>query len=106
MKRGDIAWAELPPPAGRRPVAVVTRSSAIEHLGTIVVAPVTSTVRGIASEISVGRAEGLTRDCVINCDQLVSIVRSAIDDRAVGSLSPEKVVELDRALRFALGIVF
>ena len=106
MKRGDIAWAELPAPAGRRPVAVVTRSRAIPQLGAIVVAPVTSTVRGIASEVLVGETEGLKRECVINCDQLFSVPRSLFDDEPVGSLGPEQMVALDRALRFALGIVF
>ena len=104
MRRGDIYWASMPPPAGRRPVMVVTRDAAIAFLTKVTVAPVTRTIRGIPSEVPVGRAEGLVGDSVVNCDNLVTLPKSALDQAPLGRLPSSGVRHLDRALTFALGI--
>lgn len=106
VTRGHIYWAELPSPAGRRPVVVLTRDSAIPVLSGIVIAPLTRTVRDIASEVAVGRREGLSERCAINCDNLATIAKDLLSERRIGKLGPAKMRELDRAVRFALGIVF
>ena len=95
--QGDIWWAETE--NGRRPVLVVTRSSAVPVLKGIVVAPVTRTVRGIPTEIGLGQTEGLSEDCAASFDNLDSIRRSALTER-VGSLGPrrDEVCEALRAL--------
>ncbi len=95
--QGDIWWAETE--NGRRPVLVVTRSSAVPVLKGIVVAPVTRTVRGIPTEIGLGQTEGLAEDCAASFDNLDSIRRSALTER-VGSLGPrrDEVCEALRAL--------
>ena len=104
MKRGEIYWASLPPPAGRRPVVVVTRDAAIPFLTRVTVVPVTRTIRGIRSELPLGRPEGLPGDSVANCDNLVTLPKTALDPAPLGRLAWSDVRRLDRALRFALGI--
>ena len=68
------------------------------------VAPITRTVRGIASEVPLGRTHGLRARSVANCDSLQTIPRDALHRRAVGRLDADELPTLDRALRFALGI--
>ena len=104
MTRGDIVWAQLGPPAGRRPVCVLTRDAAIEVLTGITCAPITRTIRGIASEVEIGPTEGLTESSVIACDNLVTIPTAALDEEPVGHLGLGARVDLDRALRYALDI--
>jgi mRNA interferase MazF len=104
VARGDIYWADLGPPAGRRPVCVVTRDAAIEVLDALTCAPITRTIRGIRSEVGVGAHEGLPEDSVITCDTIVSIPTARLDAAPVGRVGAPKRAALDRALRFALDI--
>ncbi|MBI2237045.1 MAG: type II toxin-antitoxin system PemK/MazF family toxin [Actinobacteria bacterium] len=104
MRRGEIYWADLPHPLGRRPVVVLTRDAAIPVLRWITVAPITGTVRGIPTEVPVGRAEGLARDSVISTDNVQTIRKSRLEHDSVGALRLRKIRELDAALRFALDI--
>jgi mRNA interferase MazF len=104
VRRGEIYWAELGPPAGRRPVVVLTREVVIPHLSKVTVAPVTRTTRGIASEVPVGRAEGLPVRSVVNCDSVATIPKALLGRAPVGRLGILKIRRLDEALRFALGI--
>ena len=106
MKRAEIFWADLGPPAGRRPVIVLTRNAAIPVLSAVVVAPITRTVREIASEVPLGPHEGLPQECVAACDSLLTIPKNRCDEDPVGGLDAARVPELDAALRFALGIWF
>lgn len=105
VARGDLAWADLGDEGGgRRPVCVVTRDSAIPVRTRLTVAPVTTTVRRLRAEVEVGPSEGLARPSVVNCDNLVTIPARALDPVPLGRLDEAKRAELDRALRFALGI--
>jgi len=106
VRRGDICWANLGPPAGRRPVLIVTRNAAIPVLGAVVVAPVTRTVREIASEVRLGPDHGLPKEGVANCDNLLTVPKQRLDPEPVGELGTWKVMELDQALCFALEINF
>ncbi|HZJ51252.1 MAG TPA: type II toxin-antitoxin system PemK/MazF family toxin [Actinomycetota bacterium] len=106
MRRGDICWADLGPPAGRRPVLIVTRNAAIPVLAAVVVAPVTRTVRDIASEVRLGLDHGLPEEGVANCDNLLTVPKQRLDPEPVGELGAWKVMELDQALCFALEINF
>jgi mRNA interferase MazF len=83
---------------------VLTRDAAAAILERIVVAQITRTVRGIRSEVPVGRQEGLGESSVINCDNVLTIRRSDLDPMAVGRLGPTKERQLDRALCYALDI--
>lgn len=104
MRRGEIYVAVLPEPVGRRPVLLVTRSSATEVRTAVTVAPITRTVRGIASELPLGRAHGLRARSVANCDSLQTIPKDALGRRPLGRLGADELPALDRALRYALGI--
>lgn len=104
MKRGDVVWADLGGPAGRRPVCIVTRDAAIEVLTAVTCAPITRTIRGIQSEVELGPEDGLLERCVITCDNLVTIPKSAIDAEVIGQLGLVQRVTLDRALRYALDV--
>jgi mRNA interferase MazF len=104
VRRGQIYWANLGPPAGRRPVIVLTRDAAIPVLTGVVVAQVTRTIRDIASEVQLGPDEGLPEECVATCDNLVTLSKEFFDAEPVGALDPVRTPELDFALRFALGI--
>ncbi|MGH9119086.1 MAG: type II toxin-antitoxin system PemK/MazF family toxin [Acidimicrobiales bacterium] len=106
VARGDIIWADLGEPAGRRPVCVLTRDAAIEVLTALTCAPITRTIRGIRSEVAVGTAEGLPEASVITCDNLVTIPIAVFDDQPVGHLDLEGRIRLDVALRFALDIQY
>lgn len=106
VARGDIVWADLGPPAGRRPVCVLTRDVAIEVLTALTCAPITRTVRGIRSEVDVGAAEGLPSAGVIACDSLLTIPVTAMDPAPVGRLDLEARISLDHALRYALDIQY
>ena len=94
-RQGEIWWAEAEDK--RRPVLVVTRNEAIPVLDRIVVAPVTRTVRGIATEVALGREQGLAVDCVVSFDNLQPIRRSFLTERA-GSLDGNQVHEICRAV--------
>ena len=106
VTRGDVIWADLGPPAGRRPVCVLTRSAAIEVLAAVTCAPITRTIRQIRSEVPVGSDEGLPEASVISCDNLVTVPKAYLDAQPVGHLDLDKHVELDRALRYALDIQY
>ena len=103
MRRGDVWWAELPSPAGRRPVLLLSRNEAYAVRELVTVAPLTTRVRRIPTEVLLGRAEGLPRRCVANLDTVTTIPKRCLTAR-VATLSPAKVVAVDRALRFALGL--
>jgi mRNA interferase MazF len=93
--QGEVWWAEAEDK--RRPVLVVTRTEAVAVLSTIVVAPVSSTVRGIPTEIPLGSGEGLREGCAAAFDDLRPLRRSLLIER-VGRLGPTRRSELCRAL--------
>ena len=103
MRRGEVWWAELPKPAGRRPVVLVSRDEAYAVRALVCVVPVTTRARGIPVEVPLGRDEGLPRRCVANADTITTIPKAALVDY-VGVLTPDKLVALDLALRFAIGL--
>lgn len=104
MRRGEIYLADLPHPVGRRPVLLVTRTPAIAVRTAVTVAPITRTRRGIASELPLDRRHGVRQQSVANCDSLMTIPKQALKRRSLGSLFTTELPDLDRALRYALGI--
>jgi len=101
IQQYDIWWASLPEPAGRRPVLLMSRNQAYSYLNKFVAVEITSTIRRIAVEVLLGRAEGLPAKCVANCDNVRTIPRSALTKR-IGALNPRRHTELKRALGHAL----
>lgn len=102
MKQFQVWWADLPEPVGRRPVLLLSRNDAYDYLSKFIAVEITSTVRGIASEIPLGEDEGLPRPCVANCDSFRMVPRSSLT-RLAGRLSPARQVEVKRAMGAALG---
>ena len=101
MKQYELWWASLPQPVGRRPVLLLSRNGAYDYLNKVLVVEITSTIRGIAVEVAMGRPEGLARRCVANCDNIRTVSRSALVKR-IGQLASRRVPELKRALGHAL----
>ena len=106
VARNEIYWADLGPPAGQRPVCVLTRDAAATVLNAVACAPITRTIRGIRSEVEIGTEQGLNEPCVITCDNIITLPLACFDKRPVGRLDEIKRAELDRALRYALDIVY
>ncbi len=90
-------------PGGRHPAVIVTRDLAIPVLRNVTVAGITSTIRGVLTEVPVGQGEGLTTESVVNCDNLFTLPKAELG-RYRGSLGPEATRQLDDALRIALGL--
>ena len=97
----DVWWAALPAPVGRRPVLLLGRTTAFAYLTRMLVVEVTTTIRGIPQEISLGKREGLPRRCVANLDALRTIPRSSLVSR-VGRLAAHRHVAVKRALGHVL----
>lgn len=102
MKQYELWWARLPQPAGRRPVLLLTRNGAYAYLNKFLAVEITTTIRQISVEVPLGKAEGFTRRCVANCDNIRTISRSALVER-IGRLAPARTPELKRAMGHALG---
>ena len=103
MKRGEIWWAELEPPVGRRPVLLLSRDEAYSVRELVTVAPVTTKVRNIPSEVPLGLEDGLPKPCVVNLDTITTIAKASLRDRLT-TLSVEKQKAVEVALHFALGM--
>ena len=103
MKRGEIRWYKFDRPDKKRPVLILTRDSVLDYLGEVTVAPITTTIRDIPSEVTLTAADGMARDCVVNCDHLQTVLKSKIG-ALVTSLNSARMSEVGRAVRFALGV--
>ena len=103
MKRGEIWWAELAPPAGRRPVLLLSRNEAYAVRELVMVAPLTTRIRGIPSEVSLGDEDGVPRTCVVNLDSITTIAKASLRERLT-ALSAEKLKAVEEALHFSLGM--
>jgi mRNA interferase MazF len=90
------------PPDKKRPVVVLTRDSAIAYLPTVTVAPVTSTIRGVPSEVLLSEEDGMKEPCAVNLHNPVTVVQEKLGKR-VAQLSPLRMHQICAALRFSLG---
>lgn len=102
MQRGEVRWYTFAAPDKRRPVVILTRDAVLTYLGEVTVAPVTSIIRDIPSEVLLSTFDGMPRDCAINLDHIQTVLRGKIG-ALITMLSNEKMRELRRALLFALG---
>ena len=97
-----MRWYTFPQPNKRRPVVILTRDSALEFLGEVTVAPVTSTVRDIPTEVPLAKADGMPRECAVNLDHIQTVARGRIGS-LITTLNADKMATLRAALLFALG---
>jgi len=86
-----------------RPVLILTRELVRPHLSRVTVAPITSTIRGLSTEVPVGSANGLDHECVISCDNIVTVPTSALG-RQIGYLLPTQELELTAAIHAAFDL--
>lgn len=103
MRRGEVWWAELGPPAGRRPVVLLSRDEAYAIRSLVVVAPITTRIRHTPSEVFLGTDDGMPRDCVANLDTITTLPKDCLRSRLVG-LNAQKLREIDAAIGFTLGL--
>jgi mRNA interferase MazF len=102
MKRGEVRWYVFSRPDKKWPVLILTRDSALEFLGEVTVAPITTTVRDIPSEVLLTRADGMPRDCAVNFDHLQTVSKGKIGS-LIATLSANKMQQMRPCLLFALG---
>ncbi len=102
MNRGDVCWYTFMPPDKKRPVLVLTRDSAIPMLHSVTVAPITSTIRSIPTEVVLTAEDGLPATCAANFDTLQTVPRSNIGER-ITRLTARRMNEVRAAALFALG---
>lgn len=103
VNRGEIWLYQLSHPDRRRPVVVLTRQEVIPLLSTVMVAPVTSTIRGAPSEVRVGVEEGLKQESAVNLDHVQTVEKARLR-QFVGTLPPHRMKQICRALAIATGV--
>jgi mRNA interferase MazF len=102
IERGDIRLYRFPAPDKPRLVLVLTRSSALGYLSRVTVAPITSAIRDVPSEVVLGTDDGMKQPCAVNLHHVVTVARDAIG-RRVSRLDESRMREVCSALAFALG---
>jgi mRNA interferase MazF len=102
MKRGEVRWYTFKPPDKRRPVLILTRYETIGLLNTVTVAPITTTIRDIPSQVFLSQQDGMLTDCAISADNLQTVSQSKIGP-LITHLSPERMTDVKQAINFALG---
>jgi mRNA interferase MazF len=105
VKRGEIWWAELELPAGRRPVLLLSRDEAYSVRELVIVAPVTTRIRSIPSEVPLGTEDGLPKACVVNLDTILTVAKASLSDR-ITTLKAGKIKAVESALHFTLGLIY
>lgn len=104
LTRGDIRLYRFAPPDKERPVVILTRASIVDHLSSVTVAPLTSTIRDAASQVHLTALDGMKGPCAINLHNVMTVPKSRLGLR-VATLSAEHLHEVCRALAYALGCI-
>jgi mRNA interferase MazF len=102
IARGDVRMYSFAPPDKKRPVVVVTRDGAIAYLSTVTVAPITSTIRGVPSEVRLSEEDGMKAPCAVNLHNAITVSQDRLGKR-VAHLSSLRMNEICAALQFSLG---
>ena len=103
MRRGEVWWADLPQPAGHRPVVLISRDDAYTYRELVTVAPVSRRIRRIPAEVPLGPEDGMPLDCAVNLDSMTTIPKAGLR-RQITTLRPDKLHAVDAAIHFALGL--
>jgi mRNA interferase MazF len=102
IARGDVRLYQFAPPDKKRPVVVLTRDSAVGYLSTVTVAPITSAIRGVPSEVVLNEEDGMKAPCAVNLHNAVTVSQHRLG-RRMAQLSSLRMIEICAALRFSLG---
>jgi mRNA interferase MazF len=103
VNRGDVCWYTFKAPDKKRPVLILTRESAISVLNSVTIAPITSTIRSIPTELLLTEQDGVPHACAANFDNLQTVPKSNIGDR-ITRLTSRRMKEAAAAVSFALGL--
>ena len=103
MKRGEIRWYTFARPDKKRPVLILTRDSVLAYLGEVTVAPITTTVRDIPSEVPLTNEDGMPWICAVNCDHIQTVPKTRVG-ALIATLSEVKKAAVTRAITFALDL--
>jgi mRNA interferase MazF len=103
MKRGEIRWYQFKAPDKKRPVLILTRNSILLYLGEVTVAPITSTIRDIPSEVTLSQLDGMPQNCAINFDHIQTVTKNKLGS-LIMTLSEDKMLEVSQAVRFSLDL--
>lgn len=101
LERGEIRLYRFASPDKERPVLVLTRQSALGYLARVTVAPITSTVRGVPSEVVLSTEDGMKQPCAVNLHNVVTVAKDGLG-RRVAQLGPDRMRQVCAALAFAL----
>ena len=102
MNRGEVRWYKFQSPDKKRPIVILTRNTVLDFLGEVTVAPVTSTIRDIPSEVLLGREDGMPRECAVNLDHIQTVSKGRVGS-LITTLRTDKMQEIRNSLLFALG---
>ncbi|MGO9086244.1 MAG: type II toxin-antitoxin system PemK/MazF family toxin, partial [Candidatus Sulfotelmatobacter sp.] len=102
VARGDVRLYQFAPPDKKRPVVVLTRDSAVGYLSTVTIAPITSAIRGVPSEVVLNEEDGMKAPCAVNLHNAVTVSQHRLG-RRIAQLSSLRMSEICAALRFSLG---
>lgn len=102
VDRGEVRLYRFSAPDKERPVLILTRGSAIPYLSRVTVAPITSTIRGVPSEVALGIEDGMQQPCAANLHNVLTVGQQGLG-RRLGQLGPRRMREVCAALAFALG---
>ena len=102
ISRGDVRLYQFSAPDKKRPVVVLTRDSAVAYLSTITVAPITTAIRGVPSEVLLTEDDGMKTHCAVNLHNVVTVTQNRLGKR-VAQLSSLRMAEICAALRFSFG---
>jgi mRNA interferase MazF len=103
MRRGEIRWYTFKKPDKKRPVLILTRNSILEYLSEVTIAPVTSTIRDIPSEVYLSKADGMMKDCAVNFDHIQTVSKRKIGSK-ITTLTKEKLFKVKDAVSFAIDL--
>ncbi len=103
MQRGEVWWASLPAPIGRRPVLLLSRDAAYRVRTAVTVAVITRTIRGIPVEVLLDESDGLRTRCVVNLEDILTIPKALLEER-ITLLTREKMAQVRQAILFALDL--
>ena len=103
MQRGEIWWADLPRPSGRRPVLLLSRDGAYDVRNFVIMSPLTTRRRGLRTEVILGPEVGLPHESVVNLDVIITERKGCLMER-IGSMRSGQLRAVDEAIHFSLGL--
>ena len=103
MRKGEVWWANLPAPSGRRPVVLLSRDSAYVVRNAVTVAEITSTIRNIPAEVPLDQSDGLPKKCVVNLDTISTIPKTRLG-AFITTLGQDKITQINEAIKFTLNL--